>query len=359
MDDAPQVLTLADAEQWRALLPASRSVFGSAEFAALQGRHAGVEPRLLALRTPGGPIVHPLHLRPVADLGLPDPPREARFDAATPQYTGPIAPGTEGEIPEAERRAFTAALESWCAAEGIVTEFGHLHPWLARTELLAAAAAPRLDREIVYVDLGLDEQRMWRESYSRACRKNINRARREGVRVFEASSPEHARELHRIYEQTMERRGALDRYRLGAEYFASVLELLPDNARIVLAEHDGRVIAATLYLHDEGDAYSYLGGADHSFQSLRPTNAVVHEMIRWARERGIRRLILGGGYGPEDGILRFKGSFSPLRRPFYVYRRVHLAEAYDAMRERWRQAHGTPEAAGFFPPYRAAPAQRR
>lgn len=357
-EDPVQVLTLDDAERWRALVPASRIVFGSAEFASLQRRHAGVEPRLFALTGPEGPIVHPLHLRPVAELGLPGQPSEARFDAATPQYTGPIAAEAQGAVPDPQPLAFSAALESWCRREGIVTEFGHLHPWLARTELLPDAA-PQLDREIVYVDLGLDEERMWRESYSRACRKNINRARREGVRAFEASSEADTRELHRIYEQTMERRGALDRYRLPAEYFTSVLELLPDNARIVLARHGGRVIAGTLYLHDETDAYSYLGGADHAYQSLRPTNAVVHEMVGWARERGIRRLVLGGGYGPDDGILRFKGSFSPLRRPFFVYRRVHLAGAYEALRERWRRAHGTEEVEGFFPPYRASPPQRR
>lgn len=352
---APEVLTLDDESRWRELLPARESVFGSVEFARIQRRHTGVEPRLFTLRSRAATIAHVLHLRALAELPLAASFEAARFDAVTPPYTGPFgsAAATDGD-----RRAFGSALDAWCAETAIVSEFGHLHPWKARTELLDASSLEH-DREIVYVDLTLDEERLWRDSLTHACRKNIRRARREGVRVLEATTAEHARELHRIYELTMNRRGAVHRYRLPPEYFASFLELLPDNARIVLAEHEGRVIAATLYLHDESDAYSYLGGADHDYQRLRPTNAVVHEMICWGRERGIQRLVLGGGYAPDDGILRFKASFSPLRRPFYVYRRVHLPDAYATLTERWRTRHHAREAPDFFPPYRAIPAQPR
>ncbi len=145
----------------------------------------------------------------------------------------------------AARTAFAEALARWCADTGIVTEFEHLHPWKARTELLDPAGLEP-DREIVYVDLTQDAERMWRESFTHACRKNIKRARREGVRVRDATSEADARELHRIYAQTMDRQGALERYHLPPEYFVSFLERLPDNSRILLAEHEGRV--------DRGDA---------------------------------------------------------------------------------------------------------
>jgi serine/alanine adding enzyme len=344
-----EVLTLADEGRWRKLLPAGVGVFGSFEFAAIQHRHTGGEPRLFTLPVPGGAIVHSLLLRPVAELPFPAPVAPPLFDAATPPYTGPFA---RGPLDADGRAAFVDAFERWCADEGVVTEFGHLHPWRARAEVLDPADL-HIDREIVYVDLTLDPDRLWRESFTHACRKNINRARREGVRVFEAQTEAQALELHRIYEQTMEHRGALDAYRVAPSYFPAFLERMPDNARAVLAEHDGRVIAATLYLYDDDDAYSYLGGADHEYQRLRPTNAVVHDMILWARERGIKRLILGGGYGPDDGILRFKASFSPLRREFRVYRRVHLPEACEALVGAWRERHPGADAGGYFPPYRS------
>jgi serine/alanine adding enzyme len=205
------------------------------------------------------------------------------------------------------------------------------------------------------VDLTQDEDHLWRESFTQACRKNIKRARREGVRVFAATSESDAHELHRIYELTMDRQGAFEGYYLPPAYFVSFLERLADNSRILLAEHEGRVVAATLYLHDEADAYSYLGGADHAFQHVRPTNAVVHEMIRWARAEGKQRLVLGGGYAPGDGIFRFKASFSPLRAGLRLYKRVHIPDAYDSLRDAWRRHHGVEGETAFFPPYRAVP----
>jgi CelD/BcsL family acetyltransferase involved in cellulose biosynthesis len=154
----------------------------------------------------------------------------------------------------------------------------------------------------------------------------------------------------------LERRGAVDAYRVPPGYFPAFLERMPDNARIVLAEHDGRVVAATLYLHDADDVYSYLGGADHDHQQVRPTNAVVHEAIRWARGEGKRRLILGGGYRPNDGIFRFKASFSPERATLRLARRIHLADDYESLVKAWRRHHGEPAAEpAFFPLYRADP----
>lgn len=347
MGDA-DVLTTADGARWREVLPATESVLGSVEFARIQERHGGGEARLITLPGAGRGLAYPLFLRPVSELPFAARIGEGLFDAATPQYTGPLAAEAPGE---ATRDAFRAALSEWCARSRVVTEFGHLHPWRARPEVLEQSALAT-DREIVYVDLAQDPERLWRESYTHAARKNVKRARREGVRVRAAGEADGARELHRIYAQTMDRQGARRGYYFPASYFEAFLAEMPDSARIVLAEHEGRVIAATLYLHDDNEVYSYLGGADHDYQRLRPTNAVVDETIRWAREEGKRRLVLGGGYEPGDGILRFKGSFSPLRAELRLYRRVHLDEEYASLRDAWREHDGA-EGSGFFPPYRA------
>ena len=353
MTDA-EALSIDDGARWREILPARESVFGSVEFAAIQREHAGADPRLITVDSRNCRIAHPLLLRSSATLPFGERMDGTLFDSTTPEYSGPFA---AGPLNAGTRAAFSKALSSWCELNSVVTEFGHLHPWKARTELLDPAGL-ELDREIVYVDLTLDEDRLWRESFTHACRKNINRARREGVRVVEARSAAEVDEFHRIYEITMDRQGALERYYFSSGYFRSFLEHLHDNSRILLAEHDGKVIAGTLYLYDDADVYSYLGGADHAFQHLRPTNAIVYEMIRWARRQGKQRLVLGGGYGPGDGILRFKASFSPLRASFYVYKRVHLPDAYGALRETWRDHYGTDgETTRFFPPYRAVPAQ--
>lgn len=164
------------------------------------------------------------------------------------------------------------------------------------------------------------------------------------------------REFHRLYVQTMKERNALKHYFFSLDYFSAIFDRLRGSARFALAEYKNQVVAGTLYLHDRDDVYSYLGGADASFQHVRPTNAVIYDTVLWAKTHGKQRLILGGGYSPDDGVIRFKSSFSPQRANFLVYRCVHQSEKYDALCRSWFRLHGRDvQTAGYFPQYRFLP----
>jgi len=341
-------LTTADAEEWERALPASRSAFGSLGFARVQERAGGPEPRLLIADTDACRVAYPLGLRSLGDLPFTAKSQSARADSVSPPFTGPIV--LEGEA-SPESSDATEEIATLFHAEGVVAEFAHLHPWGSEPALVGGGEP---DREIVWVDVAQKAERLW-ESYSKACRKNIRRAGREGVVVRVATIPGDVAEFHRIYTATMERNEASEAYLFDEPYFQAIFEEMPDSARFVLAERGSEVIAATLYLHDDDDVYSYLGGADHAHQQVRPTNAVVHETIAWAREAGKKRLILGGGYRADDGIFRFKASFSPLRATLELARRVHLRDEYDLLVEAWRGHYGDAPDGGYFPAYRQPP----
>jgi serine/alanine adding enzyme len=343
-----RLLTTADAAAWNDALPPELSAFGSLGFARAQERAGVAKHRLLVAAVGEAEVAYPLQLRPLADLPFAAELASGAWDSASPPFTGPLA----AVDPGAASGQLTDEIAGLLADEGVVAEFAHLHPWNARPALVGGAEA---DREIVWVDVTLDPERLWRESYSKACRKNVNRAEREGVKVREARDAADIAEFHRIYIQTMERNQAGESYFFDEAYFRAIFEELPGSARFALAEHEGRVIASTLYLHDADDVYSYLGGADHDHQQLRPTNAVVHDTIRWARERGKRRLILGGGYRPDDGIFRFKAGFSPRRATLELARRVHLPDDLERLVTAWRRHHGPgADPGGYFPAYRSA-----
>lgn len=344
-----RLLTTADASEWEAALPASRSAFGSLGFARVQERAGGPEPRLLIADTDACRVAYPLGLRSLGDLPFTAKSQAARADSVSPPFTGPIV--LEGEA-SPEPSDATEEIATLLHAEGVVAEFAHLHPWGSEPALVGGGEP---DREIVWVDVAQDAERLW-ESYSKACRKNIRRAEREGVAVRAATTPGDVAEFHRIYTATMERNQATEAYFFGEPYFQAIFEEMPDSARFVLAERGSEAIAATLYLHDAESVYSYLGGADHAHQQVRPTNAVVHDTIAWAQANGKKRLVLGGGYRTGDGIFRFKASFSPLRASLELVRRVHFPEDYAALVAAWRRRYGatTPEG-GFFPAYRQPP----
>jgi CelD/BcsL family acetyltransferase involved in cellulose biosynthesis len=353
-----QVLSTKEPDRWRALLPAGQSAFGSLEFASIAERHKRGIGRLILFNSKEGHLLvaYPLLLRAVSELPFVGCTSSEAWDAASPEYTGPLAlePCTE-----VVGRAFRRLFDQYCQDNRIVTEFAHLHPW--RTA--PGSCRPEnvhLDREIIYVDLTQSEEDLWRNSLTRACRKNISRARSEKMRVFAAEKPDQICQFHQIYLHTMDRNQAQTKYYYPLEFFMDFHERMSVNARFALAEHSGKIVAGTLFLHDDHDVFSYLGGAYHADQGVRPTNALIYETIRWARDEGKRRLILGGGYAPNDGIFRFKASFSPLRAGFSVYRQVHMPDRYGSLCAEWAVHHGAdPQHDSFFPQYREIPENGR
>jgi hypothetical protein len=351
-----EVLTLEDSAAWHEALPAAYSVFGSYEFTQINHVHFGYEPRLFVLTVDDSRVVYPIFLRSLKSLPFVPNGSVAKWDTSTPEFTGPMQ--LRGVVTPSLQQAFAESFSQYCREEGIVAEFAHLHPWNSPTHLLEPSCL-EFNREIVYVDLTLSEDQLWRESFTHACRKNINRSRQEHVRVFEAACQRDIEEFHRLYIGTMDRNQAQGKYYFPVGYFQGFLEKAPQHARFVLAEYKGQTIAAVLYLHDDADVYSYLGGADFNFQNARPTNAVVYDTILWAKTHGKKRLILGGGYRPNDGIFLFKASFSPLCAKFYVYKRIHSPELYARLCQEWDQHfHCEPVTDGAFPGYRNIPNSR-
>ncbi len=345
-----ELLTTEDAARWRALLPASTSVWGSVEFSAIHEEHTGHSARLLACLEAG--VVYPCFLRAIQSLPFARGIEGARFDLATPEFTGPLGVRPPADpVPDGFADAFTAL----CRQEGIVTEFAHLHPWNAATEVLRPSGL-RVNREIVYVDLTLSEEDLWKDSLNSACRDALRRARRHGVQVIEASEPAHVREFHRVYASTMDRRVALGKYYRSPSYFLDFFTRMPKHVRFALAQYQGKTVAAFMYLLDATDAYGFLAGMDYAYRHVYPMNAAWLHAILQARAQGKRRFILGGGYQPDDGVFRFKAGFSPLRAAFRVYRQVHLGDTYAQLSRAWAEHYGRrPEDAGYFPAYREQP----
>ena len=343
-----QFLTLSDEDGWRGYLPANRSVFGSLEYAKICQSFKNVIPRLYVVESETASICHPMLLRPLADL-----PFEAdiagKWDATTPDYTGPLLQGADRNL----ESLYSDLHGAFARDAGIVAEFAHLHPWSGGRDQLGEGCVH--NRDIIWVDLGLSPDQLFRNQFDHSCRKNIQKAQVSGVKIFTDTSDFAIDEFFRIYSGTTERHNALGSYFFSLDFFRAFRDEMPENARFVFADHSGKIVAATLYLHDDNDVFSFLGGADSEFNHLRATNLVIWETICWARQAGKKRLILGGGYRPADGIHRFKSTFSKLRQPFYVYKRIALERDYALLNQRCREHNGLRDAdASYFPSYRYA-----
>jgi hypothetical protein len=345
-----QLLSTRDCALWEKHLPARRSVFGSIGYARICERYRNCVPRLFVVAGANGSICYPILLRSTDVLPFAGVHR-GMWDAGSPEFTGPLLHEGSKLLALTFREKCDAAFDS----EGIITEFAHLNPWADNSNLLHATNV-YFDREIVWVDVSLSPEVLWRDHFARCCRYSISRAQREGVSTFCGTTDEDIKEFYRIYIHTMQRNHAQPCYYFTYEYFKSIRDELADHARFVLAEYKGQIISATLYLHDDTEVFSYLGGSDESFQHVRPANAVIYDTIRWAHAAGKKRLILGGGYKPNDGIFQFKATFSQHRQSFHTYRRVHLEDNYAALSQSWQTYYDSRENdLTYFPVYRRVP----
>jgi serine/alanine adding enzyme len=346
-------LTTNDAERWRQILPAEVSVTRGLDYVRICEQQTGWAARLFVVEL-GQPVAaYPYLLRPVQTLPVATGIGRVCFDTCTPEYAGPI--WLNGGLPEgAPSPSFTDLFAAHCREQGIIAEFAHLNPWIS--ERLLESACVNANREIVYVDLTQTEEQIWLRSFSSDARRQTKQGLKAGVQIRRAVTADDVREFYRLYIATMDRRQAADRYYFPLEYFLAFFETMSANSFFVLAEHEGRVVAGGLFLHDARTVFWHLSASDRDLSNLRGVNVYLHHTIRHSLGKGWQRMILGGAYEAGDGVFRFKANFSPLRARFNTYQRVHDAETYTALVQAWRVRHSGMESGdNFFPAYRATP----
>lgn len=348
------VLSTMDAEHWRKVLPAEVCVMGSVEYARIEEQQTGHTAKLFVVENGATLIAYPLFLRPVGGLPFAVPGEEKWYDTYSPEYTGPliISAGNGQDLQQAE---FKKHFADYCLENRIIAEFAHLNPWLDGKQLLDQSAII-YSREVVSVDLTLGKESLWKDSLSSDARRQTRQADKAGVLVRKAESIDDVRDFHRLHDATMERRQALERYRIPLEYFVAVFESMPETAFFVLAEYQGRVVAGGLYFHGGSDIYWHLSAVDLDYSRSRPVNKYIWQTLCWATGVGKHRMLLGGGYSSDDGVFRFKAGFSPLRDQFFTYRCIHNYEVYSALTDSWAEYYQkTPDKYEFFPTYRSIP----
>lgn len=70
-------------------------------------------------------------------------------------------------------------------------------------------------------------------------------------------------------------------------------------------------ISTELLLLSNNSVFSFLGGTLAESFDKRPNDFLKFEVINWARSNGFKYYVLGGGYGYEDGIFKYKKAFFP------------------------------------------------
>lgn len=233
---------------------------------------------------------------------------ERYYDFITPYgYTGPLM---SEEVPESEMIFFWKDVGVWYLENNVVSEFIRFN--LNGNE-------KNYDGNLVPTMLNVKGQIIEAENqwlnFEHKVRKNVKRAQREGLtsKIFysEEMSSQEIQNFYDIYIHTMKRTNAQQNFFYSLEDFSFFIQNNTGYSAICNIYYQDVVISSELVLVSDDTIYSFLGGTDENYFDKRPNDFLKLEMINWGRENNKKHYVLGGGYGYEDGIFKYKKSFFP------------------------------------------------
>lgn len=352
-----KVLTSNERDEWGALVESipRRDVFFTPEYIVPFEQLSGERAVLFHFGDTANYIIYPFFRRRINDLSFyqiaPLDGNTDYFDIVSPYgYSGPVAHITDDERTDDLWKGFLEAFHHYCVDNNIICEFARLNPFVRNHTYLKDFAEGDVQDsgEIIYVDLTGSEEDIWR-GLNRGNRSNINKAKRNGVEICRGHDESRLRRFYELYAATMHRNHANDWYYFSPQFFRNGFDLLGHNISLFCALYEGEIIAAASFVHAGDVVHYFLGSSDSAYLDARPNNLLLYEAISWAHRQGYRYFNLGGGYGAEDGLTRFKLSFSKQTATFYTYRRVHQPALYVELSRRHASYILNTQ---FFPTYR-------
>ena len=244
------------------------------------------------------------------------------FDLITPYGYG----GFWGTITDWEEldRTYT----QYCIDNHYVCEFVRFELFSNYHEHYSGEVETRTHNVVRSLEMPVDE--IWMD-FKQKVRKNVKRANKNNLGIIVESTGEHMEDFLRIYYSTMDRSDAEDEYYFSRRFYEDLNEM-KDNVMYFHVVSEGRIISTELVIYGAENCYSYLGGTDRDYFDLRPNEFLKFEVIKWAKEKGLKNFVLGGGYGADDGIFQYKLCLAPHGvYDFYIGRKIFDREAYDKL----------------------------
>jgi len=143
-------------------------------------------------------------------------------------------------------------------------------------------------------------------SYSATIRNQIHKAARRGVSVRVAHRETDVRayyELHARLVGQKEWRG----FRYPLTLFLELIQL-KDSVRLLVAEHEGRLVSGALFFRDADCVLYWHAATDREYSHLFASRPILDEAIRWACDTGAKFVDLGGSAGIAS-LEQFKSSW--------------------------------------------------
>lgn len=273
---------------------------------------------------------------------------EGIYDIVTPYgYGGPLLEGSGEKILQ-----FYEYFEEYCKENNIITETIRFHPIIKNYENYNKLMEVEYIRKTTAVDLSLPLEEI-RKQYSSMNKRNIKKAKNEGIICFLVeNTPKNINTFFNLYLETMDRNNADRYYYFDENYFyEQIKDSIISETFLLFAQYKDEIIAGVMVLKGPKYSHYHLGASKTKFLHLRPNNHLFDYMIEFCKSKGSTLLHLGGGYQENDGLFKFKASFSNGNNfDYFIGKRVYDRKKYNRIIEGARRYYKINE--NYFPIYR-------
>lgn len=238
----------------------------------------------------------------------------------------------------------------FCISQHYICEFVRFELFSDYSEHYDGEVETRTHNVVRNLEMPLDD--LWMD-FKQKVRKNVKKANSFGLQIIIENTDDHLDDFLDIYYSTMDRSNAENEYYFSKPFYET-LNVMKNNIMYFHVIHEGKIISTELVIYGAENCYSYLGGTNRDYFDLRPNDFLKYEIIKWAKEKGLKNFVLGGGYGADDGIFQYKTCLAPKGIvDFYIGRKVFDKENYQKLLD--IRAEDNPECipSDYFPQYRA------
>ena len=184
------------------------------------------------------------------------------------------------------------------------------------------------ERATIALELDGDLEAAWK-NLNREARQKVNKARKQGIRIFAAETDEQLRQYYQVRRETARRNGVRPPH-IDSVLAARPIYMAEGMAGVFLAEHDGQIASGQMLAVFNGNVH--LGGVCYSdyaqSHNLNANDLMQWHVIEWAMARQCRRIDWAGytlepSTAKESGINRFKSKWGGTVLPYRSYSRVY------------------------------------
>ncbi len=182
-----------------------------------------------------------------------------------------------------------------------------------------------------------DSDTLWSQ-LRKPVQHQIKKSRKLGVQVRMSNNHEDVNRYYRLHLQTRSKKHGMpaqpQRYFLDAwDAFAA-----QDMMQVLLAEHEGHIIAGmVLFAAGKTVRYAY-GASDEQYLHLAPNNLLMWTAMTWGCTHGYQELDMGRTASDNEGLMEFKRRWGATQAPlpYYYYPQMDGLAATSEQSQKFR-----------------------